>query len=121
MSQPIVCKKKAKSICSALFLVMLGIVGLSQLGWPYILLTIGIPLALRQYLLRKNYDVFVTLFIFIGSFISIQYTSSWSMILSIMFILGGIYIFFRDFIESKTCPESETEEDVNEEIEEQQH
>jgi hypothetical protein len=38
-----------------------------------------------------------------------------------MFTLGGIYIFFRDFIETTTTSEVEKEENTNEEIEEEQH
>ena len=85
------------------------------------MLVIGIPLALRQLLLKKAYDAIITLAIFIGGFISGQFSSSWDIILPIMFVLGGIYIFFRDYIESSTSSEVERDENLNEEIEEEQH
>ncbi|MCX6990745.1 MAG: hypothetical protein NTX49_06775 [Chlamydiae bacterium] len=121
MVMPIVSKKRAKAICSALFLVGLGIVGFTGNWWPGIMLAIGIPLALRQYLLRKPYDVFVTLLIFVGVFVTAQFNNSWNIIMPVMFTVGGIYVFFRDYIESKLSPEPETEENINEEIEEEQH
>jgi len=121
MVMPIVSKQRAKAICSALFLVGLGIVGFTANWWPGVMLAIGIPLALRQYLLRKPYDVFVTLLIFVGVFVTAQFNNSWNIIMPVMFTVGGIYVFFRDYIESKLSPEPETEENINEEIEEEQH
>lgn len=118
---PKVSKKRAKSISSALFLVGLGIVGFTGTWWPGIMLAIGLPLALRQYLLGKSYDVFVTLLIFVGVFVSAQFNASWEFLLPVVLVTGGIYVFFRDYIESRNAPEDVKEEDLNEEIEEKQH
>lgn len=118
---PKVSKKRAKSISSALFLVGLGIVGFTGTWWPGIMLAIGLPLALRQYLLGKSYDVFITLLIFVGVFITAQFNASWEFLLPVVLVTGGIYVFFRDYIESRNAPEDASEEDLNEEIEEEQH
>lgn len=116
-----VCHKKAKQIAFALFLV--GIVFLSLQGdwWPGIMLAIGIPLAVKQFFLGKRYDVAVTAFVFLGVFVTVQFEIEWKVFLPVLFTIGGIYILFRDLLEESTLTERETEEDMNEEIEENQH
>lgn len=121
MSKLMVCHKKAKQIAFAVFVV--GIVFLSLQGdwWPGIMLVIGIPLALKQFLLGKRYDVAITLFVFLGVFITVELDIEWKVFLPILFTTGGIYILFRDLLEESTLNEKEIEEDINEEIEEKQH
>ena len=120
MSQ-IASKKRAKAFSFALFLIGLAILSYLQAWWPGIMLVVGIPLSLRQYLLGRHYDMGVSLFVFIGVFITVQFDISWEILLPVLFALGGIYILFREFLESKEEPLSEEEEDINQEIEEDQH
>jgi predicted membrane protein len=120
MAKPLTSKKTAKLLSLALFLVGLAI--LTYLGnwWPGIMLVIGLPLAFREYLLGRRYDMWITLFVFIGVFTSVFF--SWSRyLLPVLFTIGGIYIFFRDYIESSFPSEKDAEENINEEIEEEQH
>jgi predicted membrane protein len=119
--QPITSKKRAKAISFALFLIGLAILSYLQAWWPGIMLAIGVPLGIRQYLLGRTYDVCITLFVFIGVFVTVQFNISWQILLPVIFTIGGIYIFFREFLESTQEPETEKEEDLNEEIEEEQH
>lgn len=121
MPHRIVCQKKAKRFSFALFLI--GVVCLSYVGiwWPGIMLAIGIPLAVKQYLLGKRYDVALTLFVFAGVFITVQFDIEWKVLLPVLFTIGGIYILFRDLVETSQLTEKEKEEDLNEEIEEDQH
>ena len=121
MTQPILCRRKATTISAALALAGLGIAGLSGHWWPSVMLAAGLPLALRQYLLRKYYDVAITLLVFIGAFVTASMDISLELILPIIFITSGIYIFFRDYLENSCLPEVEKEENLNEEIEEEQH
>src|SRR3972149_298541 len=95
----IVSRKRAKSISVALFLVGLAIVTYLQAWWPGIMLAIGIPLALRQYLLGRHYDMGVSLFVFIGVFVTVQFNISWEVLLPVLFALGGIYVLFREYLE----------------------
>lgn len=117
----IVSKKRAKAFSVALFLIGLAIISFLHSFWPGIMLVVGIPLALRQYLLGRHYDMGVTLFVFIGVFVTVQFDISWEILLPVLFGLGGIYILFREYLESKEEPLSEEEEDINQEIEEDQH
>lgn len=121
MAKQLLSKKRAKALSTSLFLVGLAI--LSYLGdwWPGLMLVMGVPLALRQCLLARYYDMVITLCIFGGAFASVQFDLSWQLLLPALFTVGAIYIFFRDFIEAKEEPETEREEDLNEEIEEEQH
>jgi 4-hydroxybenzoate polyprenyltransferase len=114
-------KKRAKTLCAALFLIGIAIVSYLQAFWPGIMLAVGLPLALRQYLLGRPYDMGMTLFVFVGVFITVQFNISWEILLPVLFALGGIYILFREFLESKEEPLEEEEEDINQEIEEDQH
>ena len=120
MTQPILSHKKTKALTFILFLVGLAIISFFDFWWPGIMLVIGIPLAVRQFFFRNYFDVFTTLLVFLGVFIAVQFHFQWKWALPILFILGAIYILFRDFIESKEMSESEREEDINEEIEEEQ-
>jgi len=121
MSCSLASKKKAKNISLALFFVGLAILSYTGRWWPGIMLVIGLPLALKQYLLGKRYDVGITLFVFVGVFISVAFDISWDILLPILFTIGGIYVFCRDFVENTSPTEEEQEEDLNLEIEEDQH
>ncbi len=120
MKDLFVSKRKAKVYCTALFLVGLAILSYRGIWWPGILLVLGIPLALRQFFLARYYSMGITLFVFIGAFVVA--ISGWSerIFLPVLFTVGAIYLFFREYYDSTTAPEDESEEDLNEEIEEEQ-
>lgn len=120
MSRQRMSKRRAKAMSVALFLVGLGIVTYFGAWWPGIMLAIGIPLAMRQALLGRQYDMGISLFVFIGVFVTVQFKISWEVLLPILFAIGGIYILFREFLESKEETIAEEEEDINQEIEEKQ-
>ena len=120
MAKKYMSKKKAHVLTFALFLVGLGILTFINTWWPAIMLVIGIPLALRQYLLGKIYDMAISLLVFIGVFITVQFKIQWNILLPILFTLGGIYIFFKEFFGPKEETEKEREEDINKEIEEEE-
>lgn len=113
-------KRKAKVLTTALFLVGLAIVSYLGAFWPGIMLAVGIPIALRQFLLGRHYDMGITLFVFGGVFVTVQFEIHWEILLPVLFGLGGVYILCREYLESKE-PLAEEEEDINCEIEEEQH
>ena len=112
--------KKTSALCTALFLIGLALISFFDYWWPGIMLVVGIPLAVRQYLHSKIFDTAVTLIVFLGVFVTVQFHIQWKLLLPVLFVIGAIYIFFRDFVESKEESEDEFEEDLNEEIEEEQ-
>ena len=118
MSHPITSRKKAQALSTALFLFGLALLLLSDLWWPGIMLAVGLPLALRQYLLGRSYDMLVTLLVFVGTFVTVQFDISWRIFLPVLFTLGALYILFREFISPEQISEEEKEEDLNCEIDE---
>jgi hypothetical protein len=115
---PITSRKKAQALSTALFLIGMASLIFIDVWWPGIMLIIGLPLALRQYLLGRNYDMMMTLFVFVGTFISVQFDISWRIFLPILFTLGALYILFREFLGPDETTEEEKEEELNHEIEE---
>lgn len=118
MAHPITSKKKAQAISTALFLIGLAVLIFTENWWPGILLVIGLPLALRQYLLGRTYDMGITLLVFIGAYVTVQFDISWRILLPILFTLGALYILFREFFGPQETTEEEKEEDIQHEIEE---
>ncbi|MGE5196328.1 MAG: hypothetical protein ACM3JI_03250 [Anaerolineae bacterium] len=112
--------RKAQALSLALSLIGLAIISYLGAWWPGIMLAIGVPLALRQYLLSRYYDAIISLFVFVGIFITARFDVSWDVLLPVLFTIGALYILFREYLESKEAKEPEKEEDLNEEIEEEQ-
>lgn len=118
MAHILVSRKRARALSAALFLLGLAAVSLSGNWWPELMLVIGVPLALRQYLLGRSYDMLVSLLIFGGTYVLIKFKLPWDIFLPTIFIIGALYILCREFVESKEKTEEEVEEDLNHEIEE---
>ena len=118
MASPITSKKKAQALSTALFLLGLAVLIFTEVWWPGIMLAFGLPLALRQYLLGKKYDMCITLLVFIGSFVTVQFDISWKVFLPILFSIGAIYILAREFLAPDEPTEKEKEEDIQHEMEE---
>jgi hypothetical protein len=118
MAHPLISRKKAQSFYTVLFLLGIAILIYTDAWWPGIMLVIGIPLALRQYLLGRRYDMMISLLVFVGTFITVQYDISWRIFLPVLFTLGAIYVLVRELSESSTPAEADDEEDLNHEIEE---
>lgn len=115
---PITSKKRAGALSTSLFLIGLATLIFTQNWWPGIMLIIGLPTALRQFLLGRNYDMLVTLTVFIGTFITASFDISWQIFLPILFTLAAIYIFFKEFFGPDETDEEEREEQINHELEE---
>ena len=121
MANPIASKKKAQALSTALFLLGLAILIFTEAWWPGIMLAVGFPLALRQYLLGRTYDMCISLLVFVGTFITVQFDISWRIFLPILFTIGAIYVLCREFlIFDEEEDEIEKDEDVQHEIEEEE-
>jgi hypothetical protein len=118
MTHPITSRRRAAAFSGALLLLSLAVLIFTGVWWPGIMLAIGLPLALRQYLMGRTYDMFISLLVFVGTFVTVEYDISWQIFLPVLFTIGAIYILFREFVESANKTEAEREEDINHEIEE---
>lgn len=98
MATPLASTKRAKAISLSLFLTGLAITAFLKAWWPGILLTIGIPLSVRQFLLGKTYDACLSLFIFAGIFLCVLFNlEKGEIALPVILIIGSIYVLFREF------------------------
>jgi predicted membrane protein len=120
MAHPLMSKRKAHSLSFGLFLICIGIIAYIKYWWPGIMLAVGLPIALRQYLLGKRFDMVVSLFVFLGVFITVQFKITWDLLLPILFTLGGLYVFFKEFFGPKDEDVEEQEEEKNLEIEDEE-
>ncbi|MBM3193847.1 MAG: hypothetical protein FJZ59_06430 [Chlamydiae bacterium] len=118
MAHPKMSIRRAKNLSSALFLIGLAIISLTNSWWPGIMLVIGIPLALRQFLLGRKYDAILSLVIFCGAFIVATFDVSWQILLPVLFIMGAVYILIKEFCDPYPTTEAEEEESLSYEIEE---
>ncbi len=100
-------KQRIVALSTVLFLIGLAIIAILDAWWPGIMLAIGLPLAFRQYLFGKTYDMGITLLVFVGTFVTVEYDISWRIFLPILFSIGAIYILIKEFIK----PEKDDEEE----------
>ena len=118
MPKATVSRKRALYFAAILFGIGLVFLVINKNWWPGIMLAIGLPFALRQYLLGRTYDAAISFIVFVGTFITVNYDISWQVFLPILLTLGAIYLLFREFIEVQEESEAEREEDFNHELEE---
>lgn len=118
MATPVMSRKKAHSLSFLIFLIGLAIITYFKYWWPAIMLVIGIPIATRQYLVGRRFDMIISLIVFLGAFITVQFSIKWEIVLPVLFTIGGLYVFFKEFFGPKDTDEEEKEEDKNIEIEE---
>lgn len=90
-------KKKADTISNGAFLICLGILFYANYWWPGILLAIWISIGLRQFLTGRIYDLCISTAILIGLFVISVSNFEWAVLLPVLFIVGGIYIIFREY------------------------
>ncbi len=113
-------KKKASAITSALFLLGLAALLFTRAWWPGILLVVGVPLAIRQYLTGRTYDMLLTLLVFAGTFVTVLFDFAWwEAFLATLFAIGAIFILYREFFGPDETTVAEEEEEINHEIEEE--
>jgi hypothetical protein len=117
---PITSRKRAGALSTALFLLGLASLIFTERWWPGIMLIVGLPLALRQFLLGRTYDALVSLLVFLGTYITVEFDISWKIFLPVLFTLGAIYVVFREFMGPDETTEEEREEELNHEIEEKE-
>lgn len=118
MGKQLTSRRRAHALSTSLFFVGLAIVSMLGTWWPGMMLVIGIPMAIRQFLMGRSRDAITTLFIFGGIFAFSSYDLSWDILLPILFIVSAFWILGREFLERNTQTEADDEENLNHELEE---
>jgi Na+(H+)/acetate symporter ActP len=113
-------KRRAAAISTALLLALLALNSITGVWWPYIYLTIGAPLFVRQFLQGRTYDSIVSLAVFGGLFAVSNFDIDWTIILPVAFISSAILILFREFFNPFAIKEPEAERDRSIEIMEEE-
>jgi len=110
-------KRRAQNLSTALFLIGLAIVAFTGSWWPNIMLVLGLPMALRQYLTGRSHEMMTTLFVFVGVWVTFSFPINWKVLLPVIFLIAAVYILFREFLDNRAQTEVEKDEDINVEIE----
>ena len=77
MAHPITSKKRAQTLSTVLFLIGLAVLIFTEEWWPGLMLVVGLPLALRQYLMGRTYDMAISLLVFVGTYVTVAFDISW--------------------------------------------
>ena len=94
-------RKQSKLVSLIVFFLTIIIVAFTKSWWPGIMLALGLPLAVFQYMQGRKYDTMITLFVFVGAWVTVQFQIQWEILLPVLFSIGGIYLFFREWIENR--------------------
>lgn len=68
------------------------------------MIVFGLCVAVRQLLVGRHYDAWGSILFFGAITIFSLITIRWDIVLPVLFILSGFYIFFRDFLEPNENP-----------------
>lgn len=116
MGQPILSKRKSDAISNGVFLIALGILFYTNTWWPGILIAIWAALGLRQYLTGRTYDLIISSVILLGLFIITFFRIEWSLLMPILFVVGGIYIIFREYFFSEDTNGEDKAQEIKDDI-----
>lgn len=105
-------KRKIEALSNGVFLIGLAVLFYLDFWWPGILVVIWAMLAIRQWLTNRTFDLIMTSIILLGLFFVTFFQITWSILMPVLFILGGFYIIFREFF----YPEGPDGEDKAQEI-----
>lgn len=110
-------KRKADAISNGVFLIGIGILLFTNTWWPGILLVIWAVLATRQYLTGRTYDLILSTVLLIGLFLITILKVTWSVIVPVLLVLGGIHIIFREYCVAEGAEDENPIEETEKEIE----
>lgn len=112
MNKPLLSKNKADAISNGAFLVVLGMLIYANAWWPWILIALWVWVAIRQFLTGRNYDLIVSSVILLGLFIVSLFDIKWSILMPVLFVIGGIYIIFREYFFGKDANGEEIADEI---------
>lgn len=116
MAQPILSKRKSDAISNGVFLIALGLLFYTNFWWPGILLAIWAALGLRQYLTGRIYDFIISSVILLGLFIITFFKLDWSVLMPVLFVVGGIYIIFREYFFAEDTNGEDKSQEIKDDI-----
>jgi len=121
MSEPLISKKKADAFANGAFFIALGVIAYYNIWWPWILPAIWIFLSLRQFLTGRRWDFFVSTVLLGVLFIVSYFHLDWTLLVPILFVVGGIYIIFKEFFYSDDTNGEEKVKEMKDDIDDARH
>lgn len=118
MSKQHMAKGKIDAISTGALLICLGVLFYTHLWWPGILVAIWIHLALKQYLSGRIFDLIVSSFVLLGLTFIASTRIDWAVVLPVMFVVGGIYLIFREFFFADDTNGEEKSQEIRDDTDE---
>lgn len=126
MARPLLGKKMANILAFILFAIGIAVLTHYKLWWPTLILVLGLPIALKHYLLGEFFETFIALFVFFGLYLTFKFQIKQDILLPVFFTIGGVYVFFKEFFPgrksgskpAKHIEQEDSSEDDDEEEEE---
>jgi threonine/homoserine/homoserine lactone efflux protein len=109
MVLPILPKRKADVLSNGLFLIGIGILFYTNAWWPGILIALWAAFGTRQFFTGRYYDLGISTLILMTLFVISFFNIKTSVILPVLFIVGGIYIIFREYYFAEGTVEDNSE------------
>lgn len=97
MAKALVSKRKADAFANGAFFIGLGILLYTNMWWPWILVAVWVFLSLRQFLTGRHWDFAISTTLLAGLFLISYFHIDWSLLAPILFVVGGLYIMFKEF------------------------
>lgn len=116
MAQVTMSEKKASSISNGLFLISLGLLFFTNFWWPGILVAIWITMASKQYLTGRLYDAAITSVVLLGLFGLSIVNINWDYVLPTLFIVGGIFLIYREYLGPHDIEGEDKSEEIKEDV-----
>lgn len=101
MAAPLISKKKADAFANGALFISLGIMLYTNMWWPWILIALWIFLSLRQFLTGRRWDFLFSTILLLGLFVISYFHIDWSLLAPVLFVVGGIYIIFKEIFYSE--------------------
>lgn len=97
MAKPLLTQSKANALSNGAFLIGLGVLIFTGAWWPGFLLVLWVSLIVRQLFTGRHYDALLSTVILIGLFLVAYIKINWSVLIPVLFVIGGIYLIFREY------------------------
>lgn len=90
----------------------MGVLIYTWAWWPGILLAIWLYLAVRQFFSGRTYDLVISSIILLGLYAIVYFKFTWDFLIPVLFIVGGIYIIFREYFFSEDTDGEEKSQEI---------
>lgn len=116
MSQLLMSKRKITALSNGAFLVGIAVLIYTGAWWPGILLVLWATLAIRQYCSGRKFDLLITSGILLGLTLITWLKITWNILMPVLFLLGGIYVIFREYFFTEDTNGEEKSKEIEEDM-----